>query len=94
MRRSSRSTSPARPSSSAVASGSSYDRLLLATGARPRRLTLPGADLDGVCELRTLADSDALRERLQRRRPRSPIVGGGWIGCEVAASARRRWAST
>ncbi len=65
-----------------------YDRLLLATGARPRRLTLPGAELDGVCELRTLADSDALRERLNGAR-RVAIVGAGWIGCEVAASARR-----
>ncbi len=64
-----------------------YDRLLLATGARPRRLTLSGAELDGVCELRTLADSDALRARLQRG-GRAAIVGGGWIGCEVAASAR------
>jgi len=64
-----------------------YDRLLLATGARPRRLVLPGAELDGVCELRTLAHSDALRERLQAG-GRVAIVGGGWIGCEVAASAR------
>jgi 3-phenylpropionate/trans-cinnamate dioxygenase ferredoxin reductase subunit len=64
-----------------------YDRLLLATGSRPRRLTLPGAELDGVCELRTLADSDALRARLQDG-GRVAIVGGGWIGCEVAASAR------
>jgi len=65
----------------------SYDRLLLATGARPRRLTVTGAELDGVYELRTLASSDALRERLQRG-GRVAIVGGGWIGCEVAASAR------
>lgn len=64
-----------------------YDRLLLATGARPRRLRVPGAELDGVCELRTLADSDALRERLQPG-TRVAIVGAGWIGCEVAASAR------
>jgi 3-phenylpropionate/trans-cinnamate dioxygenase ferredoxin reductase subunit len=64
-----------------------YDRLLLATGARPRRLTLPGAELDGVCELRTLADSDALRERMNGGH-RVAIVGAGWIGCEVAASAR------
>ena len=64
-----------------------YDRLLLATGARPRRLTVPGAGLDGVCELRTLADSDTLRERLQPG-GRVAIVGAGWIGCEVAASAR------
>ena len=60
---------------------------MLATGARPRRLTLPGAELDGVCELRTLADGDALRERLNGGR-RVAIVGAGWIGCEVAASAR------
>ena len=65
-----------------------YDRLLLATGARPRRLTLPGADLGGVHELRTLADSDALRERLQAG-DRVVVVGAGWIGCEVAASARQ-----
>ena len=64
-----------------------YDRLLLTTGARPRRLVLPGAELDGVCELRTLGHSDALRERLQAG-GRVAIVGGGWIGCEVAASAR------
>ena len=64
-----------------------YDRLLLATGARPRRRLLPGAELDGVGELRTLADSDALRERLEVG-GRVAIVGAGWIGCEVAASAR------
>jgi len=64
-----------------------YDRLLLATGARPRRLVLVGAELDGVCELRTLTHADALRERLQAG-GRVAIVGGGWIGCEVAASAR------
>jgi len=64
-----------------------YDRLLLATGARPRRLAVVGAELDGVCELRTLAHADALRERLQAG-GRVAIVGGGWIGCEVAASCR------
>jgi 3-phenylpropionate/trans-cinnamate dioxygenase ferredoxin reductase subunit len=66
-----------------------YDALLLATGARPRRLTLPGADLDGVHELRTLADCDALRERMQDG-ARLAVVGAGWIGCEVAASARQK----
>jgi 3-phenylpropionate/trans-cinnamate dioxygenase ferredoxin reductase subunit len=66
-----------------------YDALLLATGARPRRLTLPGADLDGVHELRTLADCDALRERMHNG-ARLAVVGAGWIGCEVAASARQK----
>jgi 3-phenylpropionate/trans-cinnamate dioxygenase ferredoxin reductase subunit len=66
-----------------------YDALLLATGARPRRLTLPGADLDGVHELRTLADCDALRERLVDG-VRLTVVGAGWIGSEVAASARQK----
>jgi 3-phenylpropionate/trans-cinnamate dioxygenase ferredoxin reductase subunit len=65
-----------------------YDRLLLATGARPRRLSLPGSDLRGIYELRTLADSDALSARLHRG-GHVAIVGAGWIGCEVAASARR-----
>ena len=65
-----------------------YDALLLATGARPRRLTLPGAELDGVHELRTLADSRTLHERLQAG-VRLAVVGAGWIGSEVAASARQ-----
>jgi 3-phenylpropionate/trans-cinnamate dioxygenase ferredoxin reductase subunit len=64
-----------------------YDSLLLATGARPRRLTLPGSELDGILELRTLADCVALRERM-RPGARLAIIGAGWIGCEVAASAR------
>src|SRR5829696_6010539 len=64
-----------------------YDRLLLATGAEPRRLSVPGAELDGVHHLRTFADSDALRERLLAG-GRLVVVGAGWIGCEVAASAR------
>ena len=66
-----------------------YDRLLLATGAEPRRLHIPGGDLDGVLYLRTVRDSDALRERLDRG-GRVVVVGGGWIGAEVAASARER----
>ena len=66
-----------------------YDRLLLATGAEPRRLTIPGSDLDGVLYLRSVQDSDALRERLDRGGS-VVIVGAGWIGAEVAASARQR----
>jgi 3-phenylpropionate/trans-cinnamate dioxygenase ferredoxin reductase component len=64
-----------------------YDRLLLATGARPRKLRIPGSDLDGIHYLRRLGDSDSLRERLAGI-GRLAIVGGGWIGAEVAASAR------
>jgi 3-phenylpropionate/trans-cinnamate dioxygenase ferredoxin reductase subunit len=66
-----------------------YDALLVATGARPRRLTLPGADLEGVYELRTLADCDVLRERLVNG-ARVAVVGAGWIGAEFAASARQQ----
>jgi 3-phenylpropionate/trans-cinnamate dioxygenase ferredoxin reductase subunit len=66
-----------------------YDRLLLATGAEPRRLRIPGADLDGVHYLRTVADSDALRARIDAG-ARFAVVGAGWIGAEVAASARTR----
>jgi 3-phenylpropionate/trans-cinnamate dioxygenase ferredoxin reductase subunit len=65
-----------------------YDRLLLATGARPNPAPAAGADLDGVCLLRTVADADALRERLARGGP-VVVVGAGWIGAEVAASARQ-----
>ena len=67
----------------------SYDRLLLATGSEPRRLAIPGAELDGVLYLRSVHDSDALRERLDRGGA-VVVVGAGWIGAEVAASARQR----
>jgi 3-phenylpropionate/trans-cinnamate dioxygenase ferredoxin reductase component len=66
-----------------------YDRLLIATGAEPRGLSIPGEALDGVLYLRSVADSDALRERLDRGGS-MVVVGGGWIGAEVAASARQR----
>jgi 3-phenylpropionate/trans-cinnamate dioxygenase ferredoxin reductase component len=66
-----------------------YDRLLLTTGAEPRRLSIPGADLDGVLYLRSLRDSDTLRARLDRGGT-VVVVGAGWIGAEVAASARQR----
>jgi 3-phenylpropionate/trans-cinnamate dioxygenase ferredoxin reductase component len=66
-----------------------YHRLLLATGAEPRRIAIAGAELDGVYYLRTLADCDALRDRLQIG-DRVVVVGGGWIGSEFAASARQR----
>ena len=65
-----------------------YDRLLLATGSSARRLTLPGADLDGVRYLRTLPDSDRLLADLAGGGRRVVVVGGGWIGLEVGAAAR------
>lgn len=65
-----------------------WSRLLLATGARSRRLPLEGTDEIEVCYLRTLGDSVALRERLGDGR-RLLVVGGGWIGMEVAASAHQ-----
>jgi 3-phenylpropionate/trans-cinnamate dioxygenase ferredoxin reductase component len=66
-----------------------YDRLLLATGAEPRRISIPGEALDGVLYLRSVEDSDALRARLDRGGS-VVVVGAGWIGSEVAASARQR----
>jgi len=66
-----------------------YDHLLLATGAEPRRLRIPGADLEGVLYLRSVEDSDALRTRLDSGGS-VVVVGAGWIGAEVAASARQR----
>jgi 3-phenylpropionate/trans-cinnamate dioxygenase ferredoxin reductase subunit len=68
-----------------------YDHLVLATGARPRALPVPGSDLDGVLMLRTVADAQVLRERLQGE-PRLVVVGGGFIGLELAASARQKGA--
>jgi len=65
-----------------------YDSLLLTTGAEPRRISVRGADLNGVHYLRTFADCDALRERLGSGSGRVAVVGAGWIGSEFAASAR------
>jgi 3-phenylpropionate/trans-cinnamate dioxygenase ferredoxin reductase subunit len=65
-----------------------YDALLLTTGAAPRRLSVPGAELDGVHYLRTLEDSDRLREAISAA-GRVVVIGAGWIGSEVAASARQ-----
>jgi 3-phenylpropionate/trans-cinnamate dioxygenase ferredoxin reductase subunit len=66
-----------------------YDRLLIATGAEPRKIEIAGADLDGVHYLRTLADCDALRQRLAAG-GKVIVIGAGWIGAEFAASARQR----
>jgi 3-phenylpropionate/trans-cinnamate dioxygenase ferredoxin reductase component len=64
-----------------------YDRLVLATGARNRVPPLPGIELDGVCYLRTLAETEALRERLAAAE-RIVVIGAGFIGLEFAAVAR------
>jgi 3-phenylpropionate/trans-cinnamate dioxygenase ferredoxin reductase subunit len=65
-----------------------YDRLVLATGTRSRPLSVPGAELDGVFPLRTLADADALRPRLAKARG-AIVIGAGFIGLEFAAVARK-----
>jgi len=65
-----------------------YSKLLLSTGAAPRRLPLPGTDLPGVRYLRKMADSDALRTAIGAA-SRVVVIGAGWIGSEVAASARQ-----
>jgi 3-phenylpropionate/trans-cinnamate dioxygenase ferredoxin reductase component len=64
-----------------------YDTLILATGARARRLNLPGADLEGVQVLRSAADAEVLKLALGPGK-RLAVVGGGYIGLEAAASAR------
>lgn len=64
-----------------------YDALLLATGSRPRALMVPGADLPGVHTLRTIADVERIRADLANGK-RMVIIGGGYIGLEVAATAR------
>lgn len=66
----------------------SFNKLLLTTGSSPRRLSIPGADLYGVHYLRTLDDSDALRSLLAGGGMRLVLIGSGWIGMEVAATAR------
>jgi len=65
-----------------------YSKLLLATGSSARRIPVPGADLDGVRYLRTLADSDRLLADLREGGRRVVVVGAGWIGLEVTAAAR------
>src|SRR5579875_2086896 len=70
----------------------SWDRLLLATGATPRRLSIPGADLPGVLYLRSVEDTDRLRELIGPS-AQVVVIGAGWIGAEVAASARQLGAS-
>jgi NADPH-dependent 2,4-dienoyl-CoA reductase/sulfur reductase-like enzyme len=65
-----------------------YDRLILATGSTARRWPGAGGELEGVHVLRSLDDGIALRSALERR-PRVAVVGAGFIGCEVAQTARK-----
>ena len=64
-----------------------FEQLLIATGVQPRHLPVPGADLKGVFELGSLDDATRLRGELQPGK-RVVIIGGGLIGCEIAAAAR------
>lgn len=68
-----------------------YDKLILCTGGRARELDVPGASLPGVHTLRTIADALKLGPML-RRDSRVAVIGGGWIGLEVAATARKHGA--
>ena len=65
-----------------------FDRLLIASGAWPRRIDVPGADLDGVFTLRTLDDSTRIKEAAGAAR-HAVVVGAGFIGMEVAASLKQ-----
>jgi NADPH-dependent 2,4-dienoyl-CoA reductase/sulfur reductase-like enzyme len=69
-----------------------WDRLLLATGSTPRRLRVPGHDFDNVRRLRRLDDARSLRQELTEGK-NVVIIGAGWIGCEVAAAARKHGAN-
>ncbi len=62
-----------------------YEKLLLATGGQPRKLTIPGGDLPGVCYFRTLADYRGVREQAAAGKS-ATIIGGGFIGSELAAA--------
>jgi len=66
-----------------------YDSLILCTGGRARRPGIPGSDLHGVFALRSIADAAALGAALVSGK-RLLVVGGGWIGLEVAATARKK----
>src|SRR5918996_732866 len=68
-----------------------YEKLLLTTGSTPRRLDVPGSDLDGVLYLRELPDADRIKSALGEGR-RIAVVGAGWIGLEIAAAARHHGA--
>lgn len=66
-----------------------FDRLLLATGGRPHRIPILGSDLPGIYYLRTIDDSEAIQAAMSKAR-RVVIVGGGFIGCEIAAACAQK----
>jgi len=68
--------------------GIAYDKALVATGGRNRRLTVPGAELESVRSLRTFEDADAIRAEARAGRT-AVVIGSGFIGCEVSASLRQ-----
>ena len=82
-----RATATVTASGPAGTESLSYDKLLLTTGASPRRLDFPGSDSDEVLYLRTLGDSDRLRSAFQPG-TRVVVAGAGWIGLKTAAAAR------
>lgn len=70
-----------------------FDRLLLATGGRPRRLSIPGSDLLGIHYLRTIDDSESIQAAVSRA-SRAVVIGGGFIGCEIAAACVKKGLDT
>lgn len=78
----------ARTVSLSDGSSVAYDKLLIATGARARRLPVPGADLPGVHHLRTIADAEVLGAALTAAK-RVVVIGAGFIGLEIASAARK-----
>jgi len=70
-----------------------YERLLLATGGRARHLPIPSSDLPGIYCLRTVEDSDSIRAAISKAR-RAVVIGGGFIGCEIAAACMQKGLDT
>ena len=71
-----------------------YDKLILAPGASPIRPDVPGADLDGICILRDVPDADRIKGRIDAGVARAAVVGGGYIGLEMAENLVRRGVAT
>jgi NADPH-dependent 2,4-dienoyl-CoA reductase/sulfur reductase-like enzyme/rhodanese-related sulfurtransferase len=72
----------------------SYDKLILATGAAPFRPPLPGMDLPGVFTLRTLQDTDHIKQRVDQGVKQAVLLGGGFISLELAENLHRRGIAT